>query len=262
MNKVNLFFLALLVLSSAGCGSKKEPVVENAIPVAAESVPTQADAVPGAPAAPHGSGSLRGWVKFTGQAPVTEPLQMTADPYCAANAGSGAINESLVVNTNGTLRNAFVYIKMGLEGRVYPAPEASVVLDQQGCRYHPHVIGIQVGQPLEIINNDSTLHNVHALPKASQEFNLGMPIKGMKIKKFFSAPEMGAKFKCDVHPWMSAYAGVVAHPFFAVTGDDGSFELKNLPAGQYTLAVWHEHLGEKEITVSVSEGETVADVSF
>lgn len=250
----------LLVIGCAGCGSKEEPVVQSAATSASKTVlPQAAQSVSGAL---QGSGSLRGSVRFTGQAPASEALQMTADPYCAANAGTGAVNESLVVNANGTLRNAFVYIKKGLEGRAYSVPSAPVVLDQQGCRYHPHVIGLQVGQVIEIQNSDSTLHNVHALPKASQEFNLGMPLKGMKIKKTFTAPEIGAKFKCDVHPWMSAYAGVVAHPFFAVTGDDGGFSLKGLPAGQYTLAVWHETLGEKEVPVTVGEGETSLDVSF
>jgi len=254
--------LFLLAIGGSGCGSKEEPTVQNAAPAVAEAVPQQAPAQIGPTAPLQGSGGLRGAVKFTGQAPASEPLQMGADPYCTANAGTGAVNEALVVNSNGTVRNAFVYIKTGLEGRAYTAPSTPVVLDQIGCRYHPHVIGLQVGQPIEIRNSDSTLHNVHALSKASQEFNLGMPLKGMKIKKSFSAPEIGAKFKCDVHPWMSAYAGVVAHPFFAVTGEDGRFQLKNLPAGQYSLAVWHETLGEKEVQVSVGETETSIDVSF
>jgi plastocyanin len=262
MNKGSLFFLMVVIFSLAGCGSKEEPVVQNAAPSVSEAVPQQAAATASVSAALQGSGSLRGVVRVNGLAPDTEPLQMSADPYCAANADSGAINESLIVNPTGGMKNAFVYIKSGLEGRTFAPPAAAAVLDQQGCRYHPHVIGLQVGQPLEIVNSDSTLHNVHALPKASKEFNLGMPLKGMKIKKFFSAPEMGAKFKCDVHPWMSAYACVLAHPFFAVTGEDGSFELKNLPVGQYTLAVWHETMGEKEIKVTVTEGETLQDVSF
>ncbi len=257
MNKTNLFlfFSILGILSLAGCGPKEEPTVENAAPVTSEAVPQAA-----APA--QGAGTIRGQIKFTGTAPAPAALQMAADPFCAANAGSGAVVEDLIVNANGTLRNAFVYIKTGLEGKSFPAPSTPAVLDQAGCRYHPHVLGLQVGQPVEIINSDSTLHNVHALPKASPEFNLGMPIKGMKMKKSFSAPEVAARFKCDVHPWMSAYAGVVAHPFFAVTGEDGSFELKNVPAGSYTVAVWHEKLGEKETAVTVTDGESTVDMAF
>ncbi|MBP9866290.1 MAG: hypothetical protein KBC91_07805, partial [Candidatus Omnitrophica bacterium] len=136
MNKINIAFMIAL-LGLAGCGgSKEEPAVQNAAPSVAETVSAQA-AVSNTPVALQGSGSLRGAVKFLEQAPVTEPLQMSADPYCAANAGANAINESLVVNSNGTLRNAFVYIKTGLEGRTYAAPTVPAVLDQQGCRYHP-----------------------------------------------------------------------------------------------------------------------------
>lgn len=260
MHRFYLFLLAA-VLSLTGCGAKEEPAAQNTASSSSEA-PAPKMAV-NTSTELQGSGSLHGSVNVVGRtAPETSPLQMSADPYCAANADAGAVNESLLVNPNGTVKNAFVYIKSGLEGRAYVPPTTPAILDQQGCRYHPHVIGLQVGQPLEIINSDSTLHNVHALPKASQEFNLGMPLKGMKIKKFFSAPEMGVKFKCDVHPWMSAYAGVVPHPFYAVTVEDGRFELKNLPAGQYTLAVWHETLGEKEVSVSVAEGAVEINLAY
>ena len=262
MNKIYVAMIVAL-MSLTGCGSKEKPAVQNAAPATSEAIPQKASAVvSNAAVVPQGTGSLRGAVRVVGIAPDAQPLQMGADPYCAANADAGSINESLMVNPNKTLKNAFVYIKSGLEGRTYIPPAAAAVLDQKGCRYHPHMIGLQVGQPLEIVNSDSTLHNVHGLPKDSQEFNLGMPLKGMKIKRTFSAPEIGVKVRCDIHPWMLAYACVLPHPFFAVTGEDGSFELKNLPVGQYTLAVWHETMGAKEISVTVGEGETIQDVSF
>jgi len=254
---IGVMMAAMLVFS--GCGSQESATVQNSAPASSENIPKVAAPSNGAL---QGSGGIQGTVKFTGKAPIRESLQMSADPFCAANAGADAVNEALVVNENGTLRNAFVYIKDGLGSRVYEAPASTVTLDQQGCRYYPHVVGIQVGQPVEIINSDSTLHNVHAMPKESKEFNLGMPLKGMKIKKTFTAPEMGVRFKCDVHPWMSAYANVMSHPFFAVTGDDGVFEIKGLPPGDYTVAVWHETLGERETSVLVEASVVSLDLVF
>jgi hypothetical protein len=136
-----------------------------------------------------------------------------------------------------------------------------VVFDQRNCVYHPHIFGIMTKQNLEIINSDATLHNVHATPVNSQEFNVGMPTQGMKITKSFKKPEVMVHIKCEVHPWMSAYAGVLDHPFFAVAGKGGSFELPKLPAGTYTLEAWHEKLGTQTQQVTVADGGS-ADVTF
>ena len=161
--------------------------------------------------------------------------------------------EDVAVNANGTLKNVFVYVKEGLEGKTFAPKTDKVVMDQKGCRYTPHVLGAQVNQPVEIVNSDSTLHNVHGMPPSSKEFNLGMPIQGMKLTRKFDKPDVMVKFKCDVHPWMNAYAGVLPHPFFAVTGEDGSFEIKNLPAGKYTLEAWHEKYGVQTQEIMVDE---------
>ena len=129
--------------------------------------------------------------------------------------------------------------------------------------YRPHVLGLQVGQPLQIINSDATLHNVHSLAKNQPQFNLGMPIPNMRMTKKFNVPEVMVKFKCDVHPWMNAYIGVMAHPFYAVTSADGNFELAELPVGQYTVAAWHEKLGGREEKIEVSEaGPSVINFVF
>ncbi len=157
-------------------------------------------------------------------------------------------------------QNAFVWLKSGVQGD-FPPPRTPVVLDQQGCTYHPHVIGIQVGQPLEIVNSDETLHNIHAMPKNNKEFNIGQPVKGLKTQRTFDTQEVMVPFKCDVHKWMNSYAGVVAHPFFAVSGPDGSFTIEGVPAGSYTVEVWHEQAGTKEMNVTVAEGAT-AEASF
>jgi len=206
------------------------------------------------------AGQVTGSVQFTGTAPAGEVISMAADPYCmTANPGE-VVQEAVVVNDNGTLMNVFVYVKEGLEGATFDVPKTAVIIDQEGCMYKPHVFGIQTGQDLQIVNSDSTLHNVHSLAENSKQFNLGMPIKGMKLKKKFQNSEVMAKFKCDVHPWMSAFVGVVDHPYFATSGADGSFSINDLPAGDYTLEAWHETYGTQ--TQSVTVGDGAAEVSF
>ncbi len=197
--------------------------------------------------------ALTGKVLFEGAPPAPVLIKMEADPTCLLQHKEGAPSEEVVVNPNGTLKNVFVYVKQGLEGQQFPAPSEPVLFDQKGCHYEPHVFGIQVNQPLEILNSDDTLHNVHALPKNSKEFNLGMPLKGMRLKKTFTSPEIAVKIKCEVHPWMAAYVGVVDHPFYGVTGEDGTFALKDLPAGEYVLEAWHEKYGSQTQTVKVPE---------
>jgi hypothetical protein len=175
---------------------------------------------------------------------------------------TGIVLEQVIVNSNSTLKNVFVYVKEGLAGKTFESPKEAVKFDQLGCIYHPRVFGIQVNQPLEILNSDDTLHNVHALPTASQGFNLGMPIKGMKLKKSFAKPEVMVKIKCEVHPWMSAYAGVVEHPYFGVTGDEGTAAIKELPAGEYTLEAWHEKYGAQTQKVTVTDQDQEISFSF
>jgi hypothetical protein len=136
-----------------------------------------------------------------------------------------------------------------------------VVLDQKGCRYTPHVLGVQVGQPLEVLNSDPTLHNVHALPTANREFNTGQPLAGMKHTHRFSTREVMVPFKCDVHPWMRAFIGVLDHPYFGVTTADGTFRLEGLPPGTYTVEAWHETLGMQTQSVTIGAKES-RDVAF
>lgn len=209
------------------------------------------------------AGSVGGSAAFTGTAPAPKEINMGADPSCAALHPTPAFTEEAVVNSNGTLKNVFVYVKAGLEGKTFPAPADAVKFDQNGCHYTPHVLGVRAGQPVEIWNSDATLHNIHSLTKESKEFNVGMPIKGMKVKKTFDKPEIMVKMKCDVHPWMNAYIGVLPHPFFAVTDETGKYEIKDLPPGKYTLEAWHETFGTKTQEISVEDGTpAAADFSF
>ena len=196
---------------------------------------------------------------FEGAAPAAEKIKPDADPKCKLAHPNGIDPDQVIVNPNNTLKNVFVYAKEGVTGK-FEAPKTAVTFNQQGCQYSPKVFGIQVGQPLEIVNSDDTLHNVHALPAQSQGFNLGMPIKGMKLKKTFTKPEVMVKIKCEVHPWMGAWAGVLEHPFFGVTGDDGSTQIKDLPAGEYTFEAWHEKYGTQTLKVTMTDQDQ--EISF
>ena len=202
------------------------------------------------------AGSLTGRVTFQGQAPAPAVLKVAADPACTASL----VDESLLVDGSGGLRNAFVYVKQGLEDYAFDTPSEPVLLDNKGCRYDPHVFGVRVGQTVRVLNSDPTLHNVHAIPQRNGEFNQGLPIQGMDTKETFTVAEIGVPFKCDVHGWMTAYANIVNHPYFAVTDAAGNFALPNLPAGTYTLEVWHEKLGTRtqQLTVAPKQAAQVA----
>jgi plastocyanin len=208
------------------------------------------------------AGEVKGMVMIDGMAPQNASIKMNADPKCLSFNKTPQFQETYTVGSDGkSLANVFVYVKDGLGNYVYDTPTEPVKIDQQACRYHPHVFGIRVGQPLEIVNSDDTLHNIHAMPKGNTEFNTGQPIKGMKTTHTFDKPEIMVPFKCDVHGWMNAYVGVLDHPYFAVTDQDGKFDLKTLPPGTYTIEAWHEKLGTQEQKVTIGEKET-KDVMF
>jgi plastocyanin len=206
------------------------------------------------------AGNISGRVLFEGTAPVNPPVKMAADPTCMQANANGLTFETYVVKDGG-LDNVFVYVKDGLGNYYFDTPTEPVKIDQQGCRYVPHVLGARVGQPIEFTNSDETMHNVHAMASVNRDFNFGQSIKGQRDRKVFTAREVMVLLKCDVHGWMQAYAGILDHPYFAVTSDGGKFELKNLPAGTYTVEAWHEKLPAQTQTVTVGEKET-KDVGF
>jgi plastocyanin len=205
-------------------------------------------------------GSISGKAAFIGTAPARPALQMATDKACVAAAGPNPQSDAVLVGADGGLKNVFVHVKEGLDPAYsFEVPSAPVVLDQKGCIYTPRVIGVRAGQGFEVLNSDDTLHNVHALPLANQEFNSSHK----KVSRTFTVPEVMVRFKCDVHPWMAAYVGVVAHPFFAVTDAAGAFEITGLPPGTYTLEAWHERFGTKTSTVRVDpKGSQTAAFSF
>ena len=211
-------------------------------------------------------GVIKGAVSWTAsKTPRRKVFQIGADPQCVRMRGNDPLlSERIVVNANGTVKNVFVYVKSGLPaGREWPVPEEVMVVDQKGCRYEPHVFGILAGQTVRILNSDATLHNVNCNPKQNAGFNKAQPRQGLKYEHVFNNPEIMIKLKCDSHTWMSAYCGVLDHPFFAVTDDQGAFEIKGLPAGEYIVATWHEdkRLKPLEKKVVVGEGDT-KDVEF
>jgi len=210
------------------------------------------------------AGNVTGKVNFKGTAPALPKIKMNADPRCVRiHGGKEVVSDQIVVNSNNTLRWVFVYVKKGLEGKKFDVPKTPAKLDQRGCVYDPHVFGVMAGQQIEIVNSDPTLHNVHALPKNSAQFNIAQPKPGMKTVQAFTKPEIMVKIKCEVHTWMASYVGVLDHPFFAVTDERGNFEIKGLPAGEYELEAWHEKYGTQSMKVSVGASDTkTVDFTF
>lgn len=200
--------------------------------------------------------TIKGKVVFDGQGPKKRKIKMDADPNCVALHDEEVFRKDVLIGPNGEFANVFVFIRKGLEGKEFPVPGEKVSFDQIGCEYHPRVFGVRAGQPIEIINSDPTLHNVHSMPTKNSPFNVGMPIKGMKLTKTFDQPEQMVKIVCDVHPWMNGYIGVMSHPYFYTTGKEGLFELSNLPAGTYEVVAWQERLGEQVQKVTVGDNET------
>ena len=201
--------------------------------------------------------SITGTVTFDGKAPTLRPLAMDADPACAKKHSGPVPNEALVLGNANAVGNIMVWVSKGLPaGKTYPAPKTPVVIDQTGCQYKPHVMGIMVGQAYRILNSDGVLHNIHALPKINTPFNRPMPATLKETTVTFSKPEANFPIKCDVHPWMNAYVGVFTHPFFSVTGTDGKYTISGLEPGTYEITAWQEKLGTQTASVTVGANDT------
>lgn len=207
------------------------------------------------------SASITGQVIYDGKKPKLRPIKMDADPICLTHHSGEVVGQSITLGENNEMANVFIHIAEGVPNKDYPTPTEPVVLDQKGCMYDPPIFGIQVGQPLKILNPDGTLHNVHCLSKKNPEFNLAMPKFRKETTKTFKEEEFMFQIKCDVHPWMVTYGNVLKHPFYNVTGDDGKFTIDNLPAGTYVIEAVQQRLDPKRVSVTLAEGET-KEVNF
>jgi hypothetical protein len=273
MKKFLTMLFACALVFAIACGGGKEAAKDDEEEVddqAPQQTATVASTAGGSAAAPAAAApvsadaaTLTGSIKFAAAAPpAMGNIPMGADPYCQSQHSTPAKDEEVVVGPAGELANVFVYIK-DVKGS-FPAPSTAELLDQKGCQYFPHVHGVMVGQPLQIRNSDSTLHNVHAMAEVNSPFNEGQPVQGMVATKKFDKAEMKPfRIKCDVHGWMKSWLAVMPHPFYAVSSMAGSYTIPNLPPGQYTVVAWHEKYGQQEQQVTVGAKESKAvDFTF
>jgi hypothetical protein len=253
-NSIVFCSLAALTWVLTGCGGGGET----------KPAEKQAASAEGAVYQPTGDeGTVTGKVAFTGQAPKAKAILMDADAVCASKHKDPVYPETVVANKNATLRNVFVYVKTGLEGKSFAVPTEPATIDQDGCQYKPHVLGMRARQTLKVMTSDDTTHNIHPMPKVNREWNVSQPPKADPIMQTFSRAEVSVPVKCNQHPWMKAFIHVVDNPFFAVTGDDGSFELKGLPPGTYEIESVHEQYGAQVQKVTVAaKGTATAEFTY
>lgn len=212
---------------------------------------------------PATAGSVTGTILYKGARPAPKAIDMSEEPACVEAHHGKAHDESLVVNKSGDLANAFVYIKGGLEGKTFAVPATPVTIDQSGCWFRPRVLGIQVGQTLKVINSDPVTHNIHPMAEVNREWNHSQGAGDPPIDRRFIKPEVMIRVKCNIHSWMHAFIGVLPYPYFAVSADNGSYTIGNLPPGTYTLAVWQEKLGTQEQQITIPpNGKAEANFTF
>jgi len=206
------------------------------------------------------AGSITGTVKLDGAPPRMKVINMAAEPTCAKDHSSTpAMTQDVITGASGTLQNVVVYLQGDFSQYKFDEPQSPVTIDQKGCMYEPHVLALRTGQQLDVVNSDPVTHNIHPVPKDNREWNQSQPPGASPIMQSFAREEVAIPVKCNVHPWMKAYFAVLSHPYFQVTGNDGSFDLKNVPPGNYKLIAWHELYGtqEQDITIGPKEAKTI-----
>ncbi len=236
--------LTVLLVASVGCSSVPPvPVKEAAAPAPSYFAVNAQTAA-----------TITGKITFKGPRPRRQAIRIDEDLACVQLNKAGLREESVIVHgPEAALANVFVYVKKGLEGKQFAPPPAveTVTIDQKGCRFGPHVLGIRAGQTLRVTNSDPLTHNIHPQARLNREWNQSQETGSPALERKFVRPEIMVRVKCNVHSWMRAYVGVVEHPYFAVTGEDGSFAIPNLPPGDYTIEAWQEKLGVQELEVHV-----------
>lgn len=205
---------------------------------------------------PTTAGTITGKVEFVGKKPARKTVAMESDPQCAKLHPTAVADDAIAVNSNGTLANVFVYIKQGLDGKRFEPPVEPVVIDQKGCWFGPRVLGVQVGQTLKVTNSDPVTHNIHPLAQVNREWNQSQEPGAVALTRKFAQPEVMIRVKCNIHGWMHAWVGVTAHPYFAVTSADGTFQLRNVPPGDYIIETWQEELGKQEQKLTLAPSGT------
>lgn len=207
-----------------------------------------------------GAALIKGVVKFTGTVPAPKAISMSADPSCAKQHPGPVLTREVVADSKGGLKNVVVFVADGLGDRGFEPPKEPVVIEQKGCQYQPHVLVVRANQPVEVVNDDPTAHNIHPTPANNREWNKA-ELPGAKVEEAFAHEEVAIPVKCNIHPWMRGYIAVFKHPYFIVTKEDGSFALPNLPPGTYTIKAWHEKLGIATQTITIGANET-KELSF
>jgi plastocyanin len=249
--KTKLFSIgmaAIMALAAAGCGSKESSTSQQP---AATAPAVSAKTVDAATA-----GSVTGTVTLDGKPVLAKPINMSAEPYCQKAHPTPVVPPEVVTGDKGALANVVIFVKDGLGDYVFTAPTGPAQLNQQGCMYDPHIITLMTGQTFEVKNSDQTTHNIHPMPKDNRDWNKSQPPGADPIDETFARPELAIPVKCNVHPWMKSYIFVFKNPYYAVTSKDGTFELKNLPPGTYTIEAWHEKYGTADQTVTIGAKES------
>ncbi len=249
MSRVSMYFLAAFVFLSPtfiSCGSKQASTEASPNTSSMNTKPVDAAT----------AGQISGTVELEGKAPKMKVINMAAEAACAKQHSTPATTQDVLVGKDGALENVVVYLKGDFSQYKFDNPQTPITIMQKGCMYEPHVLALETGQSLQVVNADPVTHNIHPVPKDNREWNESQPPGAAAIDQSFAHEEIAIPVKCNIHPWMKAYIAVFGDPYFVVTGKDGSFDLKNVPPGTYTLVAWHELYGPQEQTVTVGPKES------